>query len=611
MKRRIFSLLLVCFLVVTSLGGGQLGGMAAKAADAKPTIWVVGDSTVSAFTDNYYYPRYGYGTQIANYMDDTYEVKNLASSGRSSKNFPTDANSKANYQTLIAGMKKDDVLIIGFGHNDEKADEPARYTSPTGDYKTEGSFAKSLYDNYVKPAQDVGAKPIICTPIVRRTPSGTWKESELHVANGGSYPQAIIDMGKTLNIPVVDMTSLTKELYDTLTPAETLYLHAWTGSKSDSVDNTHTNIYGAKYNAYMLTQAIKDLNIAGVSEHVKADATAPTKEKDLVPNPDYKEPEYDPNLKPSSLGDKAGIWNPTAFGNLGGSPNKTNIVFSSDGNSYTINVKDKGGKIASGEDGIVMYYCRVPSNVQFTLTAKATVADLTDKQTSFLTNGQSSFGLMARDDMYIDTNNKDVKSDYVAAGPLYLDKFADGGAANCFKRSGGKLTAGGVLQNNVELNKTYDLKIASNTDGYACTFGEEETVTGGFDFKLTSIDSKYVYVGMYTARATKVIFSDVHLLIDGVEVTPENVEELTTYKESPTPDPEPTPDPDPEPKVLLGDVDGNGKIETSDGIMIKKHLAEMKVEINTTNSDVNNDKKIDTTDAVMIMKKLANMEVGF
>jgi len=59
MKRRIFSLLFVAIFIVTSLSG-LLGGMVTKAADAKPTIWVVGDSTVSSFTDNYYYPRYAY-----------------------------------------------------------------------------------------------------------------------------------------------------------------------------------------------------------------------------------------------------------------------------------------------------------------------------------------------------------------------------------------------------------------------------------------------------------------------------------------------------------------------------------------------------------------------
>lgn len=42
------------------------------------------------------------------------------------------------------------------------------------------------------------------------------------------------------------MTSLTKQLYDELGPDETVNLHAWTSSKSSSVDNTHTNIWGGK-----------------------------------------------------------------------------------------------------------------------------------------------------------------------------------------------------------------------------------------------------------------------------------------------------------------------------------------------------------------------------
>ena len=130
-------------------------------------------------------------------------------------------------------------------------------------------------------------------------------------------------------------------------------------------------------------------------------------------------------------------------------------------------------------------------------------------------------------------------------------------------------------------------------------------MTGGFDFKLTSVDSKYVYVGMYTARKAKVIFSDVKLLIDGVEVTPENVEELTTYKESTTPDPDPTP------TVLLGDVDGSGEIDVRDGVRIKQYLAQMAVEINEANSDVNKSGEVDSTDSVLIMKKLAGMDVGF
>ena len=92
------------------------------------TIYLVGDSTVCGFSDNYYLPRYGYGTQLFNYINcEPKQINNLALSGRSSLSFLTEGN----YTTLKNSIKEGDYLIIGFGHNDEKSDEPARYTDPT------------------------------------------------------------------------------------------------------------------------------------------------------------------------------------------------------------------------------------------------------------------------------------------------------------------------------------------------------------------------------------------------------------------------------------------------------------------------------------------------
>ena len=130
-------------------------------------IYVVGDSTLSSFNDSYYYPRYGYGTRIQDYiLPEKAEVVNLAMSGRSSKSFLTEVN----YQTLKDNIKKGDYLIIGFGHNDEKAEE-ARYTNPNGSKEESGSFKNCLYENYIKLAKSRKATPILCTPIVRRTPN--------------------------------------------------------------------------------------------------------------------------------------------------------------------------------------------------------------------------------------------------------------------------------------------------------------------------------------------------------------------------------------------------------------------------------------------------------
>ena len=534
-RKRISCLLSALLLLVMSIGWNVMA-MADDAVNkdsSKPTVWIIGDSTVSSFADNYYYPRYGWGTQIDKYLDGTYEVKNIALSGRSSKSYVNDKE----YNELTSGMKQGDYLLIGFGHNDEKA-EADRYTDPNGDYKTAGSFANSLYENYIKPAQAAGTTVILCTPIVRRTATTEWSDSNLHITKdsgdfkGGDYAQSIRNLGKELNIPVVDMTKMTKELYDTLGPDETVNLHAWTSSKATSVDNTHTNIYGGTYNAYLVTKTIKGLGVAGISEHITA-KEAPVKADVLKSNPDYKEAEYSGELKQSELWKDAGVFKGSIFGDIGGDPNLIKDKFILEGNedgSIHIAVNGKG-KISSTTDGIAMYYYKVPAGSNFVITANATVNSINK-------HNQVAFGLMARDAMYIDVNDKSALGDYVAAGSIQQ------GTANCFKRKDGALGYGGTLENPVEAGKTYALKIESNSDGYACTFGDNAAISGGFDFKLTSIDADYVYVGLFVARQADVTFSDIKLVVDGKVITGSDVKPGDTPDDSKPGDSTPSDTPD-------------------------------------------------------------------
>ncbi len=512
--------------------------------DQKHTVWVVGDSTVSSFDDNYYYPRYGYGTQIQNYLDGYYEVNNLALSGRSSKNFTKEKN----YTTLTEGIKPGDVLIVGFGHNDEKADDeqnPGRYTSPVGDWQTEGSFAKSLYDNYVKLAEKKGATAIICTPIVRRT-EGEYKGSVLHVTADGDYPAAIKQLEKDKNVKVVDLTTLTKEYWVSAGNSGTLKLHAWTNSKETSVDNTHLNIYGAKRVAYMLAEEIAKFTDLDIASHVKTQGKEPTEENDLKPNPGYEEPTYTPPTTDSKLWEPYGIFKGSAFGSLGKSPTTSLFTIGKDA-AGNMHLKASGnGKLSNTENGIVMYYYRIPSDAKFTLSAKATVNEIS---ASISNPSQAGFGLMARDNMFIDINDKTLNGDFVVAGTL-----ADGNS-NCFYYKDGKLNKNSSGIAAPKAGDVYDLRLAFNGDGYECTFGNNPTQSGGYDFMLTSMDDQYQYIGMFVSRNADISFSDIKLTVDGKEI---DIMDTTT-------------EPDPGPDVPTGDdltVDGDGgevEISKTDG----------------------------------------------
>ncbi|MDR1753728.1 MAG: GDSL-type esterase/lipase family protein [Eubacterium sp.] len=250
------------------------------------TVWLAGDSTVSSFNDNYFYPRYGYGTKLGEYLE--MHIENLALSGRSTRSYLKEPE----YKTLISGIKDGDFLMLGFGHNDQKND-PERYTNANFNYKTPGSFKNHIYDNYILKAQKKGAKVILCTPIVRRPEDGVWLNHHLHIKDnspdfpefpGGNYRQAILDLGLDLKIPVIDLTGLSKKLHDSLGHAETLYLMAWLDKNPESVDNTHTNIYGAHHMAHLIAKDIYDRDIYGLSGYTKKIDNPPLKSKILKPN---------------------------------------------------------------------------------------------------------------------------------------------------------------------------------------------------------------------------------------------------------------------------------------------------------------------------------------
>ena len=475
------------------------------------TLWVVGDSTLSAFTDKYYYPRYGYGTKLSEYLDDTVKVRNIALSGRSSKSFLTEPE----YKVLLSGMQNGDYLIVGFGHNDEKMEE-ARHTSGKGRYTDKGSFANSIYENYYLKAKEVGCTTILCTPIVRRPADGVWTDDCMHVTGnqgeftGGDYPQAIREMGKDLDIPVVDMTKITRHMYDILGADNTKYLHAWPSNKESSVDNTHTNIWGGRVNAYLCLAEIKKLGVQGLAEHVVLDDKKDKLEDGfaipskgyLVSDPSYVPVVFNANLKDSKRWAEYDGWKGTVFGDIPPESDFSQFTLEPVDGGVHIAVADNAGKIAAVTDGLAMYYKKVPVGRNFTLSARVRV-------NSYFKNDQVSFGLMVRDDCYIDMQTPEALGDYVAAAPYLLTR--EEGLVKCFARKSGNLFYGGTTKGGIAVGETMDVRIISSNDGYALYFGDDEAMTGGFDFKLTSVDPDNVYVGMFAARNADVTFTDIKL----------------------------------------------------------------------------------------------------
>ncbi len=485
-----------------------------------PTLWIVGDSTAAEFQDNYYYPRYGWGTQLYRYFQGI-DIRNLAVSGTSTKSYLDTEQ----YQALLSGMQEGDYLLVGFGHNDEKA-ESGRYTNPNTSISTPGSTQYYLYESYIKPARDAGVTPVLCTPIVRRDRGNNYTGASGHKIEtqttvegtfpGGDYARAIQLAGVAKNVPVLNLTKRTREIYEQLGAYGVRDRHAWLSSRDVSIDNSHTNLYGAACNAWLIADELSKTTCS-LKNYLVENPTPPDPSI-LVPNPQYQEHSFNRPSGSSAIWPDAGDWKGTVFGDVGAYEYLNPVYFTlqpyengairiaagrfegSDDTTVGANV----GKISSTTDGIAMYYQAIPSDQNFTLSANVTVNHLD-------ANNQASFGLMVRDDIYLDTVSNDTLGDYVAAAPLMM---ASADPWNCFARKSGVLASGGSMTRNIQPGETLRLTIRKSSDGYTCTFGDQAPVSAGFDFALTAVDPEYVYAGFFVARSADVSFWDVSLTID-------------------------------------------------------------------------------------------------
>ena len=499
------------------------------------TVYFVGDSTVCSFSDAYYLPRYGYGTQFENFVSDKVTVSNLALSGRSSYSFL----SEDNYDTLVNSIGEGDYLIIGFGHNDEKA-ETERYTNPNLPYTDSttlingrpASFAYTLYNYYIKVAEDAGATPILCTPIVRANSSDNYEGSSAHITEtatvgdiefaGGDYAKAIRDLGAATDTTVVDLTAITKADYTALGYDKAVDYHAWTATKNgvrSGVDTTHTNMYGAKMNAYHIASELaKSDNPLG--DYVLGDIVKPTYEADYAAgiNPDYKEPDYAP-FDPAT--DKSTIWTGitkegwygTVMGDVGGKDkiSASEFTVSQTGDSFTVgnHSSTNRGKIASGSDGFAAVFMQLEANRNFEITVTVTLDKYKDS------NNQTGFGLMLRDDIFIDEHSSAINSNYVSAGMYYTS----GAAQILYSREGTSLKKSGNTATIAE-GGTYTLKITKDNQTVHTYFTIDETTYEETytDFDFVAVDNENVYVCLYATRGTVATFSNIQYVDKGLGV---------------------------------------------------------------------------------------------
>jgi lysophospholipase L1-like esterase len=230
-------------------GAGGTGGSVAMtcstggAATSKtPTIWVVGDSTASVYTSDLY-PRMGWAQPLQEYYAPACAtVQDKALSGRSSKSFYDEGDWTPIKNALRAG----DAVIIQFGHNDEKSDDPTRYTDPFTTYE-------QYLTDYIDDTRAKGATPILATSINRNS----WSNGVLQDTHG-NYPVAVRQLAAAKQVALVDATALTKAYFTKIgqTATTALFMDLAPGQfpnyPNGNTDDTHLQDKGAHLVAQMI-----------------------------------------------------------------------------------------------------------------------------------------------------------------------------------------------------------------------------------------------------------------------------------------------------------------------------------------------------------------------
>ena len=211
---------------------------------------MVGDSTMADKTAEVY-PETGWGQALRELVPPSVKVFNHAINGRSTKSFID----QGHWQKVVGQLKAGDYVVIQFGHNDQKREDPQRYTDPHSSYRD-----NLIY--FIDQTRAKGAIPILATSICRRHFDNDGKLKDTH----GDYPDAVRAVAKEKNVYLVDLQQRTASFLQKQGDKNSTayFLHVKGGQyphyPNDLQDDTHLSPLGAKTVASFFIEQIQQDN---------------------------------------------------------------------------------------------------------------------------------------------------------------------------------------------------------------------------------------------------------------------------------------------------------------------------------------------------------------
>lgn len=255
-----YSILILFVLVLTA---GTLGEK-----KQKPTIWLIGDSTVKNGSGKGAGGLWGWGDYLYRQFDTTkISIKNYALGGRSSRTFI----SEGLWDKVLAKVKPIDYVIMQFGHNDGGAINDnfrARGTiKGTGEETEEiDNILTKKHEivhtygwymrKYVADTKAKGGTAIVCSLI----PRNRWENGKV-VCSSEDYGKWARESAFTEKTFFIDLNEIIAKKYEVLGEEEVK-------TKLFLTDNTHTTEAGAIINARSVAEGIKSIKGCKLKKYI-------------------------------------------------------------------------------------------------------------------------------------------------------------------------------------------------------------------------------------------------------------------------------------------------------------------------------------------------------
>lgn len=211
-------------------------------------VYIAGDST-AALKGPGEWPMAGWGEYLQEYLGPEVRIENRAINGRSTRSFLAEGRLADIEQDLGSG----DFLLIQFGHNDQKIEDPARYTDPHTEYRHN-------LKTFIESARSRGGIPVLLTSVSRRRFTA---EGEPDPQAVGPYPGAVREVAEETGTLLLDIFAASQQLYGSLGVEESakLFMHLPPGSHPNYpggiTDDTHFCRAGAQRIASLVAQALE------------------------------------------------------------------------------------------------------------------------------------------------------------------------------------------------------------------------------------------------------------------------------------------------------------------------------------------------------------------